>query len=120
MKTLSCIIVEDEPEFIDILQFQLKKIENVEVIGAYGDTVSATINIEKKKPDFILLDINISGFEGPEFVEIIEHKPQIIVISGHTETFMKHYPEVHYVDFVQKPSTVDRLRTAIEKCRQQV
>lgn len=118
MKTLTCIIVEDEPEFIDILKFQLKKIENIEVVGAYGDTVSATLQIEKKKPDLILLDINISGLEGPEFVEIIEHKPKIIIISGHTEAFMKHYPEVEYVDFVQKPSTVDSLRAAINKCRE--
>lgn len=116
MKTLTCIIIEDEPEFIEILKFHLKKIPNVEVLGAYGDTVQATIEIERKKPDFILLDINISGLEGPEFVEVLIYKPKIVIISGHTEAFMKHYPEVEYQDFIQKPPTLDRLKEAIQKC----
>ncbi|WP_258105193.1 LytTR family DNA-binding domain-containing protein [Marinoscillum sp. MHG1-6] len=117
MKPLKCIIVEDEPEFIEILQFLLSKIEGIEIVGAYGDTVNAAIQIEKRKPDFIFLDINISGLEGPEFVEVLDHKPKIIVISAHTEGFMKHYPEVPYVDFVQKPPTLQRLKEAIAKCQ---
>jgi two-component SAPR family response regulator len=116
MKPLTCIIIEDEQEFVEILKFHLKKIPNVEVLGAYGDTVQATIEIERKKPDFIFLDINISGLEGPEFVEVLIHKPKIVVISGHTEAFMKHYPEVEYQDFIQKPPSLEKLKAAIQKC----
>lgn len=117
MKTLNCIIIEDEPEFVEILRFHLKKIPEVTLLGCYGDTVQATVQIERKKPDFIFLDINISGLEGPEFVELLEHQPKIIVISGHSEAFMKHYPEVEYVDFIQKPPTLERIKSAIEKCK---
>ncbi|MFY0599973.1 MAG: response regulator [Cyclobacteriaceae bacterium] len=117
METLSCLIIEDEPEFVEILNFHLRKIPEVEILGAYGDTVQAAIQIEKRRPDFLFLDINISGLEGPEFVELLDHKPKIIVISAHTETFMKHYPEVTYVDFIQKPPSFERLKEAIAKCR---
>ncbi|MFT7233349.1 MAG: two-component system LytT family response regulator [Cyclobacteriaceae bacterium] len=116
MNSISCIIIEDEPEFMEILNFYLKKIPEVKVLGCYGDTVQATLEIERKKPDFIFLDINISGLEGPEFVELLDHQPKIIVLSGHSESFMKHYPEVSYVDFIQKPPTLERIKSAIQKC----
>lgn len=117
MNTLTCIIIEDEKEFIDLLSHYLKKIPGIEIVGAYGDTVTATIQIERMKPDIVFLDINISGLEGPEFVELLDHQPKIIVISGHVEGFMKHYPEVKYVDFIQKPPTLEKLSAAIDKCR---
>lgn len=114
---MNCIIIEDEPEFVEILNFHLQKIPEITVLGAFGDTVQAAIQIERKKPDIIFLDINISGLEGPEFVDLLTHQPKIIVISAHSETFMKHYPEVSYVDFIQKPPSLERIKEAIEKCK---
>ena len=98
-----CIIIEDEIDQRQVLEFYLKKIGGVQVLGAYGDTVQATINIERHKPDFIFLDINISGLEGPEFIELLEHQPKIIVVTGHSEDFLNKHYSIPYTAFVQKP-----------------
>lgn len=114
---MDCVIIEDEREFVEILTFHLNQIQEINIIGDYGDTVQAAIQIEKNKPELIFLDINISGLDGPEFVDLLSYEPKIIVVSAHSESFMKHYPEVTYADFIQKPPTLEKIKAALEKCK---
>jgi two-component SAPR family response regulator len=117
MRPLTCIIVEDELEFVEILNFYLNKIHDIRVLSHHTSTAEASVAIEKDKPDFVLLDVSISGDEGPDFINKLTHQPKVIIISGHTEGFMKYYPNVKYVDFLQKPPSLEKLATAIDKCR---
>ncbi|MEQ9304765.1 MAG: response regulator [Marinoscillum sp.] len=114
-KPLRCIIVEDEVHHQELLLFYLKKIGTIEVVGVYEDTVNATVQIEKKKPDFIFLDINISGLEGPEFMDLLEHQPKVIMISAHSEEFMNIHYQVPYVAYIQKPISLEKLRLALTR-----
>ncbi|MEQ8474541.1 MAG: response regulator [Marinoscillum sp.] len=113
-KPIRCIIVEDEVHHQELLLFYLKKISIVEVVGMYEDTVNATMQIEKKKPDLIFLDINISGLEGPEFMDLLEHQPKVIMISAHSEEFMKNHYDIPYLAYIQKPISLEKLQTALE------
>ena len=116
MASMSYIIVEDNPEFALLLKRYLDKIPDIAHVGTYAGITDAVMNIERHKPDIVFLDINISGLEGPEFMELIDHQPKIIVVSGHIEEIMKNYT-IKYVDFVQKPPTLERLQEAVDKCR---
>ncbi len=116
MADLSYIIVEDNPEFALLLRKYLEKIDGVMHLGTYGGTTDAVLNIERQKPDILFLDITISGLEGPEFLDLVDHKPKVIVVSGHSEDIMNNY-DVEFVDFIQKPPTLERLEEAIDKCR---
>ncbi|MEQ8238521.1 MAG: response regulator [Cyclobacteriaceae bacterium] len=116
MQTFKSIIIEDEKEYIDILKFYLKKIEGIEILNEYGDTVSAALEIERQKPDLIFLDINISGLDGPEFVDLLIHRPKIIIVSSHPESIMKSdFPDVDYDGYLQKPVDLEKLKAVIEK-----
>lgn len=117
MEPITCMIIEDEPDFVDILNFYLRKIPEITVISDHADTDEAILAIETCKPDLIFLDVNISGGDGPDFIHKLTHQPKVIIVSGHSESFMKYYPEVTYVDFLQKPPTLDKLKQAIEKCQ---
>jgi two-component system LytT family response regulator len=116
MANLSYIVVEDNPEFALLLQKYLERIPDLTHLGTYGGTTDAVLNIERQKPDVLFLDINISGLEGPEFMELVDFKPKVIIVSGHSEDIMNNY-DIEYVDFIQKPPTLDRLIDTIEKCR---
>ena len=115
MADLNYIIVEDNPEFALLLKKYLDKLPGLSHQGTYGGTTDAVLNIERSKPDVLFLDINISGLEGPEFMDLLDHQPKVIVVSGHSEDIMNNY-DIEYVDFIQKPPTLDRLQEAIMKC----
>mgnify|MGYP000256489370 CR=1 FL=1 len=111
---LRCIIVEDDPGSQHYLKFLLERIGGIKVIGVYGNTVQAALNVEKLKPDFILLDINISGLDGPEFVELLDYQPKIIVITAHNEEYLKTNYDINYQFFIQKPIDEELLKKAID------
>lgn len=114
MNRPTCIIVEDDIDFQDLLKRNLERIGLVDIVGTYTDSVQASVQIEKQKPDIIFLDINISGLEGPDFLEMVQHKASVIVISGYSEDIMDDY-NIAYSAFLQKPFTHEKLKSAIEK-----
>ncbi|WP_420316557.1 LytR/AlgR family response regulator transcription factor [Ekhidna sp.] len=110
------LIVEDDPAFVEILKVVMAKVPEMKLIGVSDNTLDAAKRIDMDKPDILLLDINISGLEGPEVLEISDHKPLAIVISSHPEDVMENY-EVDYVSFIQKPlKNAEQLINAIHKC----
>lgn len=111
----SCIIVEDDEDFAEMLEQYVLRIGDLEVLATHGDTTKAALDIEKLKPDLIFLDINISGLEGPEFMELVEHQPQIIVVSGHPPRVMENY-DLEISEYLQKPFSRDQLVAAVNRC----
>lgn len=115
-KTYTYLIIEDDPAFIEILKVISSKVPNTRLIGTCDNTVEAAKRIDLDKPDILLLDINISGLEGPEILEIADHKPKTIVISSHPEDVMDNY-DVEYVEYLQKPiKNSEQLMNAMIKC----
>jgi len=110
------LIIEDDPAFVEILKVISSKVPNAKLLGTCDNTLDAAKRIDLDKPDILLLDINISGLEGPEILEIADHKPKTIVISSHPEEVMENY-EVEYEEFIQKPlKDSEQLINAINKC----
>ncbi|MFT5641025.1 MAG: two-component SAPR family response regulator [Cyclobacteriaceae bacterium] len=57
----------------------------------------------KAKPDLIFRDINISGLDEPELVNVLSHRPKVIIISSHPEWIMEaDYPGMKYDGYIQK------------------
>ena len=101
---------------MEILKLITSKVTGLTLIGTCDNTVEAAKRIEMDKPDIVLLDINISGLEGPEILEITDYKPKTIVISSHPEEVMENY-EIEYVQYIQKPLKNSKQVTgAISRC----
>ena len=96
------MIVEDDPAFAKVLEIVTEKVEELQLVGTFDNTVDAVSTITRQKPDIILLDINISGLEGPEMMELVEYQPKVVVISSHPEEIMSQY-DIDYFAFIQKP-----------------
>ena len=111
----TCIIVEDDEDFAEMLQQYIARLGKLEVRETHGDTTKAALDIEKLKPDLIFLDINISGLAGPEFMELVEHRPQIIIVSGHPPSVMEQY-DIEVDGYLQKPFSRDQLEQAVNQC----
>ena len=112
----TCLIIEDDQAFVEILKVVVGKVPEVELLGTCDNTLDAAKRIDLDKPDVLLLDINISGLEGPEVLELSDHKPKTVVITSHPEEVMENY-DVDYTAFIQKPlKNSDQLVNAIHKC----
>ncbi len=116
MSKFTCLIIEDDKAFAEILESIVAKISEVEILGVCDNTVDAAKRLELDKPDILLLDVNISGLEGPEILEMTDHQPKTIVITSHGHEVMENY-DIEFVEFIQKPlRSADQLVNAIYEC----
>ncbi len=81
MKKINVLIVEDHPLTRQTLEYQVKKLPNINVLGSVENGKSAVEFVENNKPDIILMDIEMPVMNGIEAtMEIKKKHPNIIII----------------------------------------
>ena len=63
------IIVDDEPNCIKVLNDDLLKYKNINVIATFTDPVKAEQIIIRRQPDILFLDIEIPRVSGVELLQ---------------------------------------------------
>ena len=90
------LMIEDDQIFVYMMKYFLKN-NGMELLGNYSNTKDALKVIKEKKPDIILLDINLEGeLTGIDFSIIIRknHKNTICIgtRSGFSKVVSRHMP----------------------------
>lgn len=57
-----CIIIDDEPIAIKVIQEHLDKFENIECVKGFTKALDAIEILNKEKVDLLFLDINMLNF----------------------------------------------------------
>ena len=106
-KKIKILVVDDDPDIIEIISYNLKK-ENYKVFSCYNGTDSIKI-ADKEKPDLIILDIMMPGMDGIQVCEKLRSKNEfnntiIMFLSARGEDFthIAAY-DAGADDFVNKP-----------------
>lgn len=120
------LLVDDEPLAREGLRQLLADIPDVVIVGECGDGLSAIENIEREKPDLVLLDIRMPEMTGLEVAANLRMAPRplIVFVTAFDEFAIEAF-RVHAVDYLLKPVKkadllrgMERIRTAIEANRQ--
>ncbi len=98
------LIIEDEPELVKVLRSYLEQ-AGFHVVTAYrGDTGLSTW--EHKRPDLVLLDLNLPGMDGLDVAREIRRKsdtPIIMLTARVEETDQLIGLELGADDYIPKP-----------------
>jgi two-component system LytT family response regulator len=110
------LIVDDEPVARRGLRRQLAQLPGVTCVGECGSRREAVAAIRDRRPDLVLLDIQLGRASAFEIVEDIgvESMPLIVFVTAYDRHAVKAF-EVHALDYVLKPVDPERLREAIER-----
>ena len=111
---IKCIIVDDEPLAIEILESYLEKIPYVELVGTFSSGIVALQFLKTTRVDLMLLDIQMPELTGMQLVKVLDTPPQVIFTTAYDSYAIKSY-ELDAVDYLLKPIEFDRLLKAIEK-----
>jgi CheY-like chemotaxis protein len=117
LKGARIFFVEDDEIVANIIEWRLNKL-GYSVCGSAKNGVDAITLIKEKKPDLILLDIELKGpMDGIEMGELLSTQTKIpfIYLTAHTEdSILKRAKNTGSRGFVKKPFSDDDLRVAIE------
>jgi two-component system, LytTR family, response regulator len=113
---LKVLIVDDEPVARRGLRRQLAELPGVTCAGECGGRDEAVAAIVERRPDVVLLDIQLGRATAFEIIEEIgaDAMPLVVFVTAYDRHALKAF-EVHALDYVLKPVDPERLREAMER-----
>ena len=111
---IRCIVIDDEPLAIEILESYIEKIPYVELAGKFSNAIDALQYLKSNKVDLMLLDIQMPELTGIQLMKVLDNPPQVIFTTAYDSYAIKSY-ELDAVDYLLKPIEFDRFLKAIEK-----
>jgi len=114
MKTVKCLIVDDEPIAREIMLSHLEKVPNWVVESTCINAEEAYEVLLTKDIDVIFLDIEMPEISGVEFLQSLKNPPLVIFTTAYSEYALKGY-ELNVVDYLLKPIAFQRFFQTIEK-----
>ena len=114
MKRIKCLLVDDEPLAIALLQQHVAQLEFLEVAGTCANALKALEALKKTEVDLMFLDIRMPAINGLDFLKMLRDPPKVIVTTAYREYALDGY-DLDIVDYLLKPITFDRFFKAIER-----
>lgn len=114
MKILKCLIVDDEPPAIRLLEKYVAKIPFLELEATTTSSIQALSIIEQSNIDLVFLDIQMPELTGLQLSKIIKGKTKIIFTTAYSQFALDSY-DVNAVDYLLKPFEFERFYEAVKK-----
>ncbi|NJO92451.1 MAG: response regulator transcription factor [Chloroflexia bacterium] len=113
MKT-KCLIVDDEPLAVEVIENHLSKIEELELAGTCKNAFEVYNFLRETKVDLMFLDIHMPEMKGTELIKNLKNPPKVILTTAYREYALEGY-ELNVLDYLLKPISFDRFMQAINK-----
>jgi two-component system LytT family response regulator len=121
MKKLTCIIVDDIPEALQMLSSDIEKQHpEINIIGKATSVISAAKLLQKKHPDILFLDIMLGDGTAFDILEIVPNlQSKIIFVTASDEYAVKAF-KFAAIDYILKPYANEDLAKSIKKAKEQI
>lgn len=116
MRPLTCMIVDDEPLAVRLLESYVEKTPELKQLASYTDSITAINAIKEQKPDLLFLDIQMPNIDGMELAHSLPAETRVIFTTAFKEYAFESY-EVNALDFLLKPIRYNKFLGSIEKVR---
>ena len=116
MRPLTCMIVDDEPLAVRLLESYVEKTPDLQLLASFTDSIRAINAIKEQKPDLLFLDIQMPNIDGMELAHSLTEETRVVFITAFKEYAFESY-EVNALDFLLKPVRYNKFLGSIEKAR---
>ena len=117
MKKIKCIVVDDEPLAIQLLENYVMKIPFLELVFSSENPIEALEYIQNNEADLIFLDIQMPELSGINFMKIVGDKLKYILTTAYSEYALEGY-EHNVIDYLLKPISFNRFEKSVLKAQE--
>jgi len=119
MKKIRCLLVDDEPPALDLMETYISMMEQLEVVGKCPSAIKAMEVLKEQEVDLLFLDIQMPVLNGIDFIKTLKHPPSIILTTAYREYALDGY-DLDIIDYLLKPIPFDRFLKAVQRYEERV
>ena len=116
---LSCIIVDDEPLAVKLLESFVAKTPQLRLEASFTDSVEALSWLKEHPVNLAFMDIQMPDMNGMELSHMLPEGTKVIFTTAFKEYAFESY-EVSAIDFLLKPIRYNKFIAAVEKARRTI
>jgi DNA-binding LytR/AlgR family response regulator len=111
---MRCIIVDDEPLVRELLEDNVNQVPFLELVTSCRSALEAFEVLQKQKVDLVFLDIQMPRLNGLQFLQSLDHRPMVIIISAYDQYAVEGF-NLQVADYILKPFSFDRFLKACNR-----
>lgn len=119
MKSIKCIVVDDEGLARDLLVEYLSEYDIIDVVAQCSGGRDAIKKIDGLEADLVFLDVQMPGIDGFDVLENIESDPFIIFCTAYDKYAIKAFDN-NAIDYLLKPIDKNRFDLAIKRAMHRI
>lgn len=113
---IKCVIIDDEPLAIKLLETYVAKLDNLALIGSYSNPLEGLADIKNNPVDLVFLDIQMPELSGMQLARILPEQTQFIFTTAYPDYAVEGF-EIQALDYLLKPISLYRFISAVERCK---
>ena len=114
---MRCIIIDDEPMAVNIIESYLIQIGGVEIVAKCTNPLEAITVLNNNQIDLVFLDIEMPNLTGIDLVKAITNMPQFIFTTAYPEYAVDGF-SLNAVDYLVKPIPFNRFLKAFLRAKE--
>lgn len=114
---MKCVIIDDEPLAVDVLETYVNKIGGMEIVAKCNNPLEAITILNKHQVDLVFLDIEMPNLTGLDLVKTVENIPQFIFTTAYPQHALEGF-ELNATDYLVKPIPFKRFLKAVSRAKE--
>ena len=106
MNTISCIIIDDEPLAVKLMESYVQKTPFLDLKGSFTSGSSAFSFIHDNPVDLLFCDIQMPGLSGMDLSKMLPETTKVIFTTAFSQYAIEGF-KVHALDYLLKPISYD-------------
>lgn len=114
MNKIKCLITDDEPLAVQVLEKYVRNLDYLELAGCCSNAIETINFLQKNKIDLLFLDIQMPGLTGIDFLKTLMRPPRVILTTAYREYALEGF-DLNVLDYLLKPISFERFLVAVNK-----
>ena len=117
--SINCIIVDDTPLAVEKLEGFIRQLPVLNLLRSFNSGIEAIAFLQSNPVDLVFLDIQMEQFTGLQFLEALQNRPKIVIVSAYSQYAVQGF-DYAVSDYLLKPYSFERFLRSVDKVQQEI
>jgi len=116
---IRCIVIDDTPLAVEKLEAFIGQVPLLHHLQSFDNGIEAIVYMQTNPVDLVFLDIQMEQFTGLQFIEALNCRPKIVIVSAYNQYAVQGFDH-NVTDYLLKPYSFERFLKSVDKVQAEI